>query len=212
MENSNFTCIGAKNEQGGTNIDYFIISRALLAAVRSILVDTNVPWAPQYGIALKFAWQLRKIQIMTLTPPDLPKNIKQLGEQRFENNELQQAKKPTNKIAQKQLQAAKQFEIKARERRDDGIWKALFKEVSGEEIKIESRGEANQAIIDYYEQMTGELPSDSPLTKNFAIWAGAVQQQMVHTNRRYRKQDRQQNGLHANLREHFRFQTEDERH
>ena len=42
-ENSNFTCIGAKNEQGGTNIDYFIISRALLAAVKSILVDTNAP-------------------------------------------------------------------------------------------------------------------------------------------------------------------------
>ena len=60
-ENSNFTCIGDNNEQGGTNIDYFIISRALLAAVRSILVDTNVPWAPHYGIALRLAWQLRKI-------------------------------------------------------------------------------------------------------------------------------------------------------
>ena len=54
-ENNNFTYIDAKNEHGGDNSDYFTISRALLAAVRSILVDTNIPWAPHYGIALWLA-------------------------------------------------------------------------------------------------------------------------------------------------------------
>ena len=110
------------------------------------------------------------------------------------------------------MQAAKQLEIKARERRDDEIWKATFKEVSTEEFNIESRGEANQAIIDYYEQMTGDLPSDSPLTKNFAIWAGTVQNMWFTKTGATERKIVNENGLHANLRENVRPQAEDKRH
>ena len=36
VEDSSLTCLGAKNDLGGSNMDYFIISRSLLAAVRSL--------------------------------------------------------------------------------------------------------------------------------------------------------------------------------
>ena len=40
---SKFTCLGANNVDGGSDIDHFIISEVLLAAVKSIKVETSVP-------------------------------------------------------------------------------------------------------------------------------------------------------------------------
>ena len=61
VTNSEITCKGADNEDGGSNIDYVIISVCLLGGVKSCLADFKVPFAPHFG-TLKSARQL-------LTPP-----------------------------------------------------------------------------------------------------------------------------------------------
>ena len=49
--NINITCTGAKNEEGGSNIDYYIISIALLGIVIDYLADFAVRSRHSLGLS-----------------------------------------------------------------------------------------------------------------------------------------------------------------
>ena len=53
VTNSNFTCRGGSSTEGGSMIDYFIISKVLIGLIHSVLVDFSTEWSPHYGIELK---------------------------------------------------------------------------------------------------------------------------------------------------------------
>ena len=53
VTNSDFTCVGADGEIGGSNIDYFIISICLVGCVKSCLADSNSPVPPHFRICLE---------------------------------------------------------------------------------------------------------------------------------------------------------------
>ena len=66
---------GADNEHGGNMIDYFIMSRPLVAAIISCEADFSVPFGPHYGLKLKFKAELSKILCKTLIKAEMPKKF-----------------------------------------------------------------------------------------------------------------------------------------
>ena len=56
------TCVGAKNESGGTNIDYFIMSTRLPGAVDCCQADFDAPFAPHFGLILTLSAKLKQLQ------------------------------------------------------------------------------------------------------------------------------------------------------
>ncbi len=59
--NSNITCTGALNGDGGRNIDYFIISYALLGMIKDCWADFQVPSALHFGLVLELAADTTKV-------------------------------------------------------------------------------------------------------------------------------------------------------
>ena len=56
-------------------IDYFIMSRPLVAAIISCEADFSVPFGPHYGLKLKFKAELSKILCKTLIKAEMPKKF-----------------------------------------------------------------------------------------------------------------------------------------
>ena len=57
--NSNITCVGAANIEGGSNIDYYIISTSLLGCIDNCVADFDAPFSPHFGIALTIWAELK---------------------------------------------------------------------------------------------------------------------------------------------------------
>ena len=53
VTNSEFTCVAGKSSKGGSMIDYFIMSRPLVALIVHALAVKDVPWGTHYGIDLR---------------------------------------------------------------------------------------------------------------------------------------------------------------
>ena len=87
-------------------LDDFITSRVLLGAIESITIDTNVPWAPHFGILLRIKSALQRLRHVVLVRLDMPKDIRRLDEGKFKNDEFQKTPKSGNKMEQQKLAAA----------------------------------------------------------------------------------------------------------
>ena len=102
VTDSNITCVGAKNAEGGTNIDYCIGSIALLGNAMSVTTDFSVPFSPHFGICLELDANPSNVEIRTLTKPDMPKNIRHI-----ETGEVEEHSFQNNQKACRQAQAKK---------------------------------------------------------------------------------------------------------
>ena len=99
VRNSTITCTGAKNTEGGTNIDYYIMPSCFLGGIKVAEADFQVPFAPHYGFVLKIAADPSAVLIKTLVQPDLPKKICEYDRKQLEENSFQKTGKPENKIS-----------------------------------------------------------------------------------------------------------------
>ena len=58
----------------------------MLAAIKHIKVDTDVPWASHFGLVSTLWKQMHRFKTVELVRPDLPKLIKEYGEGKLEEN------------------------------------------------------------------------------------------------------------------------------
>ena len=73
VSNSKFTCRGKQGQEGGSNIDYFIISRKLMPLVRLCEAVFESPWGPHFG--LKLHAKPSEVLLRILIQPNLPKEV-----------------------------------------------------------------------------------------------------------------------------------------
>ena len=174
--NSNITCTGALNEEGGRNIDYFIISNALLGMITDCWADFQVPLAPHFGLVLELAADPTKVMTRTLTKPDLPKDIAKYDKNLLEENSFQKSAKPTNKVQHQTVQDAKNEELFLRQLNDGDKWQHFFETTQHQHLDFGDNQEVSQHIKTHFEKMTGQNVEDCLLSKNLCRWAIAVQQ------------------------------------
>ena len=72
VTNSSFTCMAGKGAKGGTLIDYFIISKALLPLIKWILAVMDAPWSPHFGLELGLNAKPSEILLRILVKPAMP--------------------------------------------------------------------------------------------------------------------------------------------
>ena len=94
VTNSLFTCRGAANTIGGSNIDYFIISRDLMAMVISVLADFSTEWSPHFGIELTLKAEPRAVMNLEVVQPSMPRGLREYDKDAFEENSFQCLAKP----------------------------------------------------------------------------------------------------------------------
>ena len=100
VRNSNIACTGARNIEGGSNIDYVIMSKVLLGGVEDCAADFEVLFAPHVGIVLKMAMDPKVVYTRVLQKPDMPQGICKLDNKKFEEHRFQDKSKPNNIIEQ----------------------------------------------------------------------------------------------------------------
>ena len=93
VRNSPITCTGALNEEGGSNIDYFVMSKCLMGGIEECEADFEVSFAPHYGLVLKIGLDPTTVLTRTLLKPDMPKRLKLLDNKQIEENSFQKKQK-----------------------------------------------------------------------------------------------------------------------
>ena len=146
--NSNITCVGAANEEGGTNIDYYIMSTSLLGCIENCLADFDCPFSPHFGLALTISADPK--QVMTQAPSG-------------------------NKIQKQQLRLAKGEEICLRKKNDEQLWQDTFETTESTAVDFDE-SEMTQQIKQHFEEMTDSKAANCLLSCNFGKWAKTVQQ------------------------------------
>ena len=86
VRNSAITCTGARNENGGNNIDYIVMSKCLMGGIEDCTADFDGPFAPHFGLELKIALDPKQVFTRTLQKPDMPKGHKLLDNSKIEEN------------------------------------------------------------------------------------------------------------------------------
>ena len=79
VNNSAFTCRGKEGTTGGSMIDYYLISRGLLAMPVGCEADFDSAWSPHYGIELRIRAKPKEVINYVIKEPSLPKNIVNFG-------------------------------------------------------------------------------------------------------------------------------------
>ena len=178
--NSKITCVGADNEEGGTNIDYYIISNSLLGGIDDCEADFEAPFSPHFGLALTISADPGKVMKQELVKPDMPSNIALLDADLLEENSFQKAKPSGSKIEKQQIREAKRIEIMLRKSNDSKMWQDIFETTESNAIEFEETEVANR-IKQHFEEMTGSAAKDCQLSVNFGKWAKSVQKYWFKT-------------------------------
>ena len=154
VRNYKFTCVGAENEEGGTNIDYYIVSISLLGCIEDCVADFDAPFSPHFGLALTISAELEQVQKQELVKPDMPANIALLDAELLEENSFRKAKPRGSKIEKREVRQTKRKEIMLRKSNDERLWRDTFEATEGNAIEFEQTEIANR-IKQHFEEMTG---------------------------------------------------------
>jgi hypothetical protein len=60
------TCRNPHSEDGGSLIDYFLVSRSVVPLIEACTLETDVPWYPHYGVRLKLRPHPDRVFVRTL--------------------------------------------------------------------------------------------------------------------------------------------------
>ena len=167
VTDSEITCIGAQNAQGGRNIDYFIISTSLLGSRFQCTTDFAIPWAPHYGICLELAADPGIVVNCVLQKPDMPKKIDEIVKGNLEENSFQKKPKLENKLKQKEIADGKKAELILRETNDAKMFESIFQKTANENFDLEAGGEIGEHIRTHYERLTGEATTNANYPKTW---------------------------------------------
>ena len=97
VRNSKFTCRAGLNKEGGSMIDYIVISKPLLALVRYLGAVMDAPWSPHFGLTLTLYAKPSEILIRILVKPTLPENTMSILKQK-EKEKVDNAKEVRDEI------------------------------------------------------------------------------------------------------------------
>ena len=165
VQNSAFTCRGQQGTTGGSNIDYFIVSRGLVPLIRFCGAVFNAPWGPHFGLTLKLFAKPSEVLIRTLIQPTLPRGViamrKPKPQIKKENVECKIARREA-KEKDTDIEMAKQAENAER-------WGRIFLETPLEATAFDAKEPLQKSMIEYAEQM-GIPTEGNALTDNMARW------------------------------------------
>ena len=136
-------------------IDYFIISRALLGTVVSILVDFDSAWSPHYGLELQIRSRPKEVEHFEVVQPTLPKDIENSDAGAHNETSLQLKKAPACKLQKKELKEAKLIELDIRKTNDNKAWKDIFDSVPVRSLKPKGDDDTSAEVYQIFREDVG---------------------------------------------------------
>ena len=192
VTNTIFICNGASNEEGGTNTDPRIFSKCLLEMYENCEAGLGKPWSPNFGICLTLRADPNESVSIMLQMPDFTESTGALDAGLIENDDFQETQKPTNKLAQKELQQAKQNELFLRQQNESETWQTTIATATNKEFNCESVEQVSHQMTNNFQSMAGKSRERLPSLKEFRPLgehsAAVLVQQMRARFQRVKKQ------------------------
>ena len=169
IRNGTFTCRSGLGTEGGSMIDYFIVSKSLIPLITTVVAVMDAPWGPHFGLSMKLLAIPQEILLSIFVQPALPSN----------RVEVFKAKPPQKKTGAKD-KLARQQERDEQHARDiyqqacnGDLWCQTFLKASWGEEALDSEDPAQAAISGYAETM-GIPAVGNALTGNFGRWCRSL--------------------------------------
>ena len=75
VQNSKFACCAGNGAEGGSMIDYFIMTKPLAALIRFVGAIMDAPWGPHFGLTLTMFGKPSEVMLHMFVKPALPDNF-----------------------------------------------------------------------------------------------------------------------------------------
>ena len=165
VENSTFTCKGKSGTEGGSNIDYFIMSKPLVALVVYLGALFDVPWGPHFGLALTLYAKPDELLLRMLVKPNLPTNILEV----MLPKPKVKAKPIENKILRQKARDEEHARDFAEKAEDGDRWSQQFLETPFADTELTTEDAVQKEMLQYAFAM-GIPTQGNALSDNFSRW------------------------------------------